>query len=134
MNPSLHFISFAIAFSSSLVFANEEGSLPENEATSARVIGEIPDGTPPPPQLSTPSFVVPAEDVLESKTHRQGGREITIQRIAPIELPPLVEAPSSKPNDPVVQERIEALRAKYSDSDILRIGATVYRSPDSPPR
>ena len=56
--------------------------------TPVRILGEIADGTPPPPEPPKPKFIVPAKDVLETKTHLQGGRTITIRKISPIALPP----------------------------------------------
>jgi hypothetical protein len=49
--------------------------------TTARIIWNIPDGTPPPPQAPKPAFVVPTKDNLTTTTHEQGGRTITIQKI-----------------------------------------------------
>ena len=56
--------------------------------TAARILGEIPDGTPPPPVPPKPEFRIPAQDILEATTHEQGGRTITVQQIKPIALPP----------------------------------------------
>ena len=54
---------------------------PAVPATPARIIGNIPDGTPPPPQAPKPEFVARGTDILVSKVHQQGGRTITIQEI-----------------------------------------------------
>lgn len=135
MKPSLRFLILAFTSCSSLCFAEEERVLPTTDSSSARVIGEIPDGTPPPPQPPKPKFIVPAEDVLETKTLQQGGREITIQRIAPISLPPPVEvAPLIDLTDPLVQERIARFRAGRTHKVFLLVGATVYHLENSPPR
>lgn len=40
--------------------------------------GAIPDGTPPPPAPPKPEYQVAAKDVLDIKTHQQGGRTITL--------------------------------------------------------
>ncbi len=135
MKPSLRFLILAITSCSSLGIAEEERILPEPDATTARVIGDIPDGTPPPAQPPKPKFIVPAKDVVETKTHQQGGREITIQRIAPIALPPSdEEAHLIDLTDPLVQERIAKFRAGRTNRVFLLVGATVYHWDDSPPR
>ncbi len=101
----------------------------------AAILGDIPDGTPPPPAPAKPGFSVPAEDILETRIHEQGGRRITIQKIAPIALPPPPEvAIPADPASPALLARIAALRAKHPKNEIVRLGATVYRAKDSPPR
>ena len=60
------------------VFSQDaKDSLPAETAatpTAARMLGSSPDGTPPPPEPPKPKFIVPAKDVLESKSIQQGGR------------------------------------------------------------
>lgn len=103
--------------------------------TFARIIGDLPDGTPPPPAPPKPGFIVATKDILETRTHQQGGREITIQKIKPIALPPRPLAPAPIDlNDPAVQERIATRRAKYPGRKLLLVGATVYHAKDTPPR
>ena len=103
--------------------------------TSARIIGDLPDGTPPPPAPPKPGFIVATKDILETRTHQQGGREITIQKIKPIALPPRPLAPAPIDlNDPAVQERIATRRAKYPGRKLLLVGATIYHAKDTPPR
>ena len=70
-----------------LQFCSPLLSADESQKESARIIGDIPDGTPPPPEPPKPKFIVPAKDILKSKTYQQGGRKITVQRITPIALP-----------------------------------------------
>jgi len=104
--------------------------------TAARILGDIPDGTPPAPQPSKPVFVVPASDILATTTQQQGGRTITIQRIKPIALPPPPE-PAPIPlaaNDPALQERLAELQEHPPKSNMVMLGATVYRFKDAPPR
>ncbi len=108
---------------------------PEPESTSARIVGDIPDGTPPPPEPPKPEFIVPAADILESKTHQQGGRKITIQRIAPIALPaPAKEKPALTPATPAIAERIEEFIEENPDAGFLFVGACVYRVKDGTQR
>ncbi len=135
MKPSLRLIVLAIACCSSLGHAEVKLTAPAPEVSTARIIGNLPDGTPPPPQPAKPGFSVPAADILETKIHEQGGRQITIQKIAPIALPPPPEvAISADPASPALLARIAALRAKYPRNEIISLGATVYRSQDLPPR
>ena len=105
--------------------------------TTARILGNIPDGTPPPPAPVKPAFVVPAENVLESTNHEQGGRTITIQRIKPIALPPPPPQPDAAAapiDNTAFKQRLAEYRAAHPRTELLSIGATVYRFNDSPPR
>ncbi len=103
--------------------------------TTARVLGVLADGTPPAPAPSKPQYVAAASDILQTQTHRQGGRDITVQKIKPIALPPPQEAaPLIDLSDPAVLQRIAAFRAKRTKQVFLLVGATVYHSDDSPPR
>ena len=107
----------------------------QSEVTTARIFGELPDGTPPSPEPAKPAFIVPAKDILETETHEQGGREITIQEIKPIELPPPLMAPTAAdPNNPAVQARIAEHRANHPQSELIRLGACVFHPEDSAPR
>jgi hypothetical protein len=104
--------------------------------TTARILGEIPDGTPPPPQPPKPEYQIAARDVLSTATHEQGGRTITIREIKPIALPPPpvpVEAISTE-SDAVYAQCLAEYRETHPKSGILICSATVFRSKDSPPR
>jgi hypothetical protein len=108
------------------------GTLP----TIARILGEIPDGTPPPPDPPKPQFRIPAQDILEADTHKQGGRTITVRQIRPIALPPPpapVETTSGKV-DGEFAKRLTEYRKEHPKSGLLFLGATVFRSKASPPR
>jgi hypothetical protein len=100
----------------------------------ARILGEIPDGTPPPPQPPKPKFIVPAKDVLHTKIHQQGGRQITVRKITPIQLPPPPQiAPPLDITDPAIQERIAQAREEHPADEFLCVGASVFRPKDSAP-
>jgi hypothetical protein len=106
--------------------------------TIARILGNIPDGTPPPPAPVKPALVVPAKAILESKSHEQGGRTITIQRIKPIPMPPppepLLDAAVAPIDNVAFKQRLAEYRAAHPRTEMLSIGATVYRFNNSPPR
>ena len=113
--------------------AEETGNLPL--PVLAHIIGDIPDGTPPPPQPQKPPFIVLAGDILESKTHYQGGRKITVQRITPIDLPtPALPEAEIISAAPVAEESIETAADETLDAGFLHIGASVYVPEDGPPR
>ena len=102
--------------------------------TTARLIGNIPDGTPPPPQPPKPPYVVHPRNVLGTTTQQQGGRTITIQKIKPIALP----APPA-PAPPAVNADNAALADSPAENEtggpgMLSLGATVYRFKDAPSR
>lgn len=104
--------------------------------TAARILGTIPDGTPPPPEPPKPKFIVPTKDVLESKSVEQGGRTITLRKINPIALPPPpppVEPLSPEARD-AFREKAAEYRSKYPRTQMTFLSATVFRSKDSPPR
>jgi hypothetical protein len=113
------------------------GPDPVPAASTARILGDIPDGTPPPPAPPKPKLAISNQDVLETTTHEQGGRTITIRKIKPIALPPPpapVAQPSSAEVDGEYKERLAEYRASHPKSGLLFLGATVFRSKDSPPR
>jgi len=103
--------------------------------TAARIIGNIPDGTPPPPQPPKARFIVPARDILATTNQQQGGRTITLNRIKPIALPPPPPpAPAVDIINPAFQERLAEFWEDHPKSDLVMLGATVYRFKDSPAR
>ncbi|MEI6655707.1 MAG: hypothetical protein WCP45_13150 [Verrucomicrobiota bacterium] len=116
-----------------------EATLPQPAAESADlpatacILGDLPDGTPPPPQPPQPVFRVPAKDILATTTHQQGGRSITIRRIKPIALPPPPQ-PAPVLAESTLQEEPAEIGEPRPKWDFLFLGATVYRSKDSPPR
>ena len=100
---------------------------------TACILGDLPDGTPPPPQPPQPVFNVAAKDILSTTTHQQGGRSIIIRRINPIALPPPPE-PAAVLAESTLPEAPAELGVPLPQWDFLFLGATVYRSNDSPPR
>jgi hypothetical protein len=129
-----------------LVHSQYESTAPNQESsaeqastpvvTAASILGEIPDGTPPPPQLPKPKYHVASRDVLHTATHEQGGRTITIQQIKPIDLPPppAPMVPDAGELSPEFKQRLDEFRQTNPKSGLLLVGATVFRSKDSPPR
>ena len=103
---------------------------------TARILGSIPDGTPPPSEPPKPKFIVPAKDVLESKSIQQGGRTITVRKIKPIALPPPPPPPEplSAEAQAAYRERVAAYRASHTRTRMIFLSATVFRSKDFPPR
>ena len=96
--PLLFLVS--VACLAPVLSQHAKDSLPEETAaalTAARILGSIPDGTPPPPEPPKPKFIVPAKDVLESKSIQQGGRTIIIREINPIALPPPLRLATNMP-------------------------------------
>lgn len=109
---------------------------PADAPTAARILGKIPDGTPPPPALPKPEYLVPAQDVLDTTSHEQGGRTITIRQIKPIDLPPPPAPVEVVPAevDEEFSQRIAEYREEHPKFNLLFLGASVYRSKDSAPR
>ena len=135
-------VLFASLFTTASVHAQDEESVVQGEPivapvvvpTTARILGDIPDGTPPPPQPPKPALIVASKDILATTTHQQGGRTITIQRIKPIALPPLPAPVSVKVDITAIQAGLAEFREDYPDSGMLCLGASVYRFKDAPPR
>jgi hypothetical protein len=135
MRPILGFFPIFITVATLARSQNEVSAVAQYPVSVPRILGKIPDGTPPPAAAPKPQFVIAPQDILDSKTHQQGGRTITIQQINPIALPPPpapVEAAVAE-NEQFTQRAAE-YRAAHPKADLLCIGATIYRSKDSPPR
>ena len=129
MKPSLHFIALAFACCSSFGHAEEEQASSSPEVTTSRILGDIQDGTPPPPQPPQPKFLVIADEVLETEIYKQGGRKIIVQEINPIELPsPPLEASPVDIANPKLQKEIADFRDTHENLDFLFVGATIYYS------
>ncbi len=134
-------LTFLAIMASYLPVLSQEAndSLSEETAaapTAARILGNIPDGTPPPPEPPKPKYIVASKDVLESKSIEQGGRTITLREINPIALPP--PPPPVEPLSPEAEAAFRERAAEYRESHprtkMAFISATVFRSKDSSPR
>lgn len=142
MKPLLRIFPLLLAFASFVHSQDEVGTLSVESTTepaaptAARIIGNIPDGTPPPPAPPKPEFIVPAKDILDTTTHEQEGRTITIRQIKPIALPP--PPPPAETTvaeaDAEFSQRLAEYREAHPKNELLFLGATVFRSKDSPPR
>jgi hypothetical protein len=114
----------------------ESAVAPVASPTTARILGTIPDGTPPPPAPPKPEFHISKREILDTATHEQGGRTITIRQIKPIALPP-PPPPVAQPMaaaDSAFSQRLAEYRDEHPKSCLLFLGATVFRSKDSAPR
>lgn len=127
----------------SLVHSQDEKSAVSSEPatglgapSTARILGSIPDGTAPPPAPPPPEFRVSKRDVLDAASHEQGGRTITIQQIKPIALPPPPPPAEVTVGEPDAEftQRLAEYRETHPKNELLFLGATVFRSKDSPPR
>ena len=128
---------FLVALGLCVPASSQDNSSKESDPvveTAARILGRVPDGTPPPPEAPKPEFIVPARDVLESKAIEQGGRTITIREIKPIDLPELPPEPLPPTPDPNFQARLGAYRSTHPETDYSFLSAAVYRSKNTPPR
>jgi len=107
------------------------------EVSNSHILGKIPDGTTPPQAAPMPKLAIASQDVLQTTTHLQGGRTITIHEIKAIPLPspPLpVLKQMNTAADNTYSKKITEYRAAHPKSDLLIFGATVFRSSGSPAR
>jgi hypothetical protein len=113
-----------------------ESEAPPVTLSPARILGEVPDGTPPPPTPPKPEYRISEKDILSTTTHEQGGRTITIRQIKPIALPPPPAPVEVAPAEPDAEftQRLAEYHESYPKNELLFLGATVFRSKDSPPR
>ncbi len=123
----------------------KEAAPPENTAvpvvenvpaSPARILGKIPDGTPPPVSPPKPKYNVAKRDILSTSTHWQGGRTITVREIKPIALPqpPAPLETAATVADAEFIERLKAWHKAHPSPKMLFLGATVFRSHYHPPR
>ena len=143
MKPSLRLLPVLFAATTLAYSQDEVGSVSSElepaclaTPTIARILGEIPDGTPPPATPPRPEYHVAAQDILSTTTHEQGGRTITIWEIKPIALPPPPPPAEITPAEPDAEysQRLSEYREAHPKNELLFLGATVFRSQDSPPR
>jgi hypothetical protein len=104
----------------------------------ALIPGSIPNGTPPPPPTAKPGLAIPPALVRESSVFTEGGRNVTIQRIAPLAV---ANPPDERASQPPTAEQAAAFRAltdAYRASHPRRapvfLSATVFRAKDLPVR
>ena len=104
------------------------------EPSAARILHPIPDGTPPPVTPPKPEYPIASREILSTKTHHQGGRNITIRQIKPIALPPPPAPAEPAALTEEFTQRLAEYREAHPRSGMLFLGATVYRPKDGPPR
>ena len=76
------------------------------ETGKARVLGKIPDGSPPPPAEPELRIQFTPQDVLASREVIAGDRRIVFEKVAPIQLPsPPAPALLPDPADPLIAEQ-----------------------------
>ncbi len=112
-----------------------ESSVAAAISTTARILGTIPDGTPPAPEAPKPEYRVAPTDILQTTTLREGGRNITLQQIKPIALPPPPQpADTASAPSPEFLHRLTEFREAHPRTAIFNLGATIYQSKDQPVR
>jgi hypothetical protein len=112
-----------------------ESSEPAATPTTARILGTIPDGTPPAPEAPKPEYKPAVSDILQTTTLREGGRNITLQQIKPIALPPAPQAANiSAAPSPEFLQRLSEFREAHPRSRMMNLGATIYHSKGQPTR
>ncbi len=89
----------------------------------------------PAPETLNLVFVVPPDQIIKEEVHEQGGRDIIVREIEPIELPdPDQPVQPQGPVDPSVRQQFLERMASRPQVIYINGGATVYRSNGSPVR
>lgn len=96
-----------------------------HQETAPQIVGDLADGTPPPPAPPRP---VRDYQILKTTVQGQGGRNVTIHRVADPGLPERVEPiPSTIDlDDPEVQTWLEEQRRAAKRLRLTIISATVF--------
>ena len=102
--------------------------------STARILGDVADGSSVAWQPSQRRFVPRGNNILDSKVHVQGNQTITVQKIRPVTLP-TPPAPSPAATNPTTDPTTAAAYlAAHPQPDEISMSATIYRSATSPPR
>lgn len=132
---------FAVLAATTLAVSGSDETTPINDrpgvTSSPVLLNRIPDGSPLPESEPLPRYEVKPSDVLASRSVQQDGRTITFQEIRPIALPPVPEASHAPPapRDPgLLAQRLAEHKAMHPATQILHLGARVYRYGENPPR
>lgn len=106
---------------------DETKTVDEPVSSAVTIVGDLPDGTPPPPAPPRPRVVFQPEDILQTRVKDLGDRIVTFQKVAPIELPPIPEpVPPAPITDPAALALLAEMRQNYKESRFLFVGATTY--------
>lgn len=81
----------------------------------------------PKPRLTTSS-----DDLLSSRTVDLGERRVTFERIRPLSLPPIPEAPAETPTQEAIEAMSSHVREATKDRRFTFVGATVYVTDEGP--
>jgi hypothetical protein len=135
------FMAFVVSTHSQVadvVDSREPAQIPLTSPATARILGDLADGTAPPTAPEKPEFIVAAKDIISTKTVQQGDRTITIQRIKPIPMPQSVPVPAPEPleisEQAAMLERATEISEPQPKWDFLMVAATVFQFMDAPPR
>ena len=102
---------------------------PSGEVT---IVGDLPDGTPPPPPEPKPRLVFEPDDIVSTRTKDFRERQVTFQKVAPIELPPMPE-PTPAVEGAVAQD-FSVQPGDLKERQFVFVGASSYVAADAPDR
>ncbi len=106
-----------------------------SDSSPAVLLNSIPDGTQ---EIQSPvrqEFQVSPSNILESRSYKQSGCNITIQEIKPIPLPNLSEEKLSGKASVISPEAVSWMSKKYAKRNavnMLRLSAKVYKISNLP--
>lgn len=95
-----------------------------------KIVGDLPNGTPQSPPEPKPRLVFEPDDIVSSRSRNFGERQVTFQKVAPINLPPMPEPA------PTVQgarnQDFSARLGDFKERHFVFVGASAFVAADAP--
>ena len=110
--------------------AEATGTVPPAPSGEVTIVGDLTDGSPPPPPEPKPRLVFEPDDIIATRIKDLGERQVTFQKVAPIELPPIPE-PAPTVEGAGAQDFSDQL-GDLKEHQFVFVGASAYVAADAP--
>jgi len=100
--------------------------------SKARIVGLLPDGSPPPVVILRPKLRFSPSDIVSSRSVKLGERRMIFEKVVPIELPAVPNPASPEPGDQQAFNDLDSLREELKGTKLVFAGASVFHSKDAP--